>query len=180
MFLSFIPQQTELNFSCFTFSFCQDRLTKLSRKGLSLSLCLLPPTLPLFSAENSDKAQPLSVPAAPNVNVAVEHSNPLLQICPTITPDKNADIGRVRLRSVMQWWSNVFTVLAFYNICTWWVWFGLHPQPLPQPPVSLRSPSLYKLPALIFNVGTGSISWPADLSKKRPIFKDSLNHILFC
>ena len=81
--------------------------------------------LPLFSAEISDKAQSLSVPAAPNVHVAVEHSNPLLQISPTITPDKNADIGRFRLRSVMQWWSNVVTVLAFYNICTWRVWFGL-------------------------------------------------------
>lgn len=47
LFLSFILQQTEVNFteSCFTFSFCQDRLTKLSRKGLSF--CLLSLTLSL-------------------------------------------------------------------------------------------------------------------------------------
>lgn len=49
LFLCFILQQMEVNFtkSCFTFSFCQDRLTKLSRKGLSLSFCLLSLTLTL-------------------------------------------------------------------------------------------------------------------------------------
>ena len=74
----------------FTFSFCQDGPTKLSRKGLSLSFRLLSltlaPSLSLFSAVLSDRVRSVSGEAAPNVARADEEFSikvMSVQICPT-------------------------------------------------------------------------------------------------